>query len=132
MKLTTLTILAGLSLALASGPARSDGPAHGAPDATSSGELISSYTVPPPVFDPTFPERSSDPTWEDTADGDLDDSSDLVPDSDPKVHLEIDLHNDVHDPLLEDNSIERVDLLTPEQMGPLESEWRDPHAPASP
>lgn len=132
MKLTTLTILAGLSLALASGPAKSDGPAHGAPDASSSGELVSSYAVPPPDPDPTSPERSSDPTWDDTADVDLDDSSDLAPDSDAKVHLETDLNNDVHDPLLEDNSIERVDLLTPERMGPFESESWDPHAPASP
>jgi hypothetical protein len=63
-------------------------------------------------LDPTYPEKpidASSSTWDDTAD--TSDDLNIVEDQGPDVHLEMDLNNDVHDPLLEDQTVEPVDIL---------------------
>lgn len=125
MKLMTLTILCGLALGLTAGPA--DG--ESVPPGDQSYSVTRTTDLAFRGLDPTFPERPLDETWNDTADTDLDNSLETDTDQDTQIHLETDLNNDVHDPLLEDDTVEPVDLLPEDQTEPFsteEPEARDP------
>lgn len=104
MKLATMAILAALVLSLAAGPAQAN------PQPDKPAITPTAPASPRPHEDPTFPERA-EPGWNDTAD--TSESLDIRDADQPDVHLEMDLNNDVTDPLLENHAPEPVEDISP-------------------
>lgn len=124
MKILTLTLLAGMAVWATSGPTSGW---------TVNSSAVVAYQVPaPPTLDPTFPEtplqdRPSELDDDDTADAE--ESLDVDADQDNDVHLESPVNNDVHAPLLEDDTVEPVDILpndNPERFPLKDQQMQDP------